>query len=70
MFGAVYSPTKTAVNGYAIGFRIYRTFQRRAPFIEEVYVRLQFRDKEIGKAMIGESCGDSVPAPKAHGTSC
>ena len=40
--------------GYAICFPIYSTFQGPALFLEDVYVRPQFRDKGIGKALIGE----------------
>ncbi len=40
--------------GYAICFPIYSTFQGPALFLEDVYVRLQFRDKGIGKALIAE----------------
>lgn len=40
--------------GYAICFPIYSTFQGPALFLEDVYVRPQFRKKEIGKALIGE----------------
>jgi len=40
--------------GYAICFPIYSSFQGPALFLEDVYVRPQFRDKGIGKAMIGE----------------
>jgi GNAT superfamily N-acetyltransferase len=40
--------------GYAICFPIYSTFQGPAVFLEDVYVRPQFRDKGIGKALIGE----------------
>jgi GNAT superfamily N-acetyltransferase len=40
--------------GYAICFPIYSTFQGPALFLEDVYVRQQFRDKGIGKALIGE----------------
>ena len=40
--------------GYAICFLIYSTFQVPAVFLEDVYVRPQFRDKGIGKALIGE----------------
>jgi GNAT superfamily N-acetyltransferase len=43
-----------AAAGYAICFPIYSTFQGPALFLEDVYVRPQFRDKGIGKAMIGE----------------
>ena len=35
--------------GYAICFPIYSTFQGPALFLEDVYVRPQFRDKGIGK---------------------
>jgi GNAT superfamily N-acetyltransferase len=41
--------------GYAICFPIYSTFQGPALFLEDVYVRPQFRDKGIGKALIGEA---------------
>ena len=40
--------------GYAICFPIYSTFQGPALFLEDVYVRPQFRDKGIGKALIAE----------------
>ena len=40
--------------GYAICFPIYSSFQGPALFLEDVYVRPQFRDKGIGKALIGE----------------
>lgn len=40
--------------GYAICFPIYSTLQGPALFLEDVYVRPQFRDKGIGKALIGE----------------
>ena len=40
--------------GYAICFPIYSTFQGPALFLEDVYVRPQFRDKGIGKLLIGE----------------
>ena len=40
--------------GYAIYFPIYRTFHAPALYLEDVYVRSQFRDKGIGKALIGE----------------
>lgn len=43
-----------AAAGYAICFPIYSTFQGPALFLEDVYVRQQFRDKGIGKALIGE----------------
>lgn len=43
-----------AAAGYAICFPIYSTFQGPALFLEDVYVRPQFRDKGIGKALIGE----------------
>jgi GNAT superfamily N-acetyltransferase len=43
-----------AAAGYAICFPIYSTFQGPALFLEDVYMRPQFRDKGIGKAMIGE----------------
>ena len=43
-----------AAAGYAICFPIYSTFQGPAIFLEDVYVRPQFRDKGIGKALIGE----------------
>ena len=43
-----------AVAGYAICFPIYSTFQGPALFLEDVYVRPQFRDQGIGKALIGE----------------
>ena len=43
-----------AAAGYAICFPIYLTFQGPALFLEDVYVRPQFRDKGIGKALIGE----------------
>jgi len=41
-------------DGYAICFPIYSTFQGPGLFLADVYVRPQFRDKGIGKAMIGE----------------
>ena len=44
-----------AAAGYAICFPIYSTFQGPALFLEDVYVRPQFRDKGIGKALIGEA---------------
>lgn len=40
--------------GYAICFPIYSTFQGPALFLEDVYVRPQYRDKGIGKALIAE----------------
>ena len=40
--------------GYAICFPIYSSYQGPALFLEDVYVRPQFRDKGIGKALIGE----------------
>ena len=43
-----------AAAAYAIWFPIYGTFQGPALFLEDVYVRPQFRDKGIGKALIGE----------------
>jgi GNAT superfamily N-acetyltransferase len=43
-----------AVAVYAICIPIYSTFQSPALFLEDVYVRSQFRDKGIGKALIGE----------------
>jgi GNAT superfamily N-acetyltransferase len=43
-----------AAAGYAICFPIYSTFQGPALFLEDVYVRPQYRDKGIGKALIGE----------------
>lgn len=43
-----------AAAGYAIGFPSYSTFQGPALFLEDVYVRPQFRDKGIGKALIAE----------------
>ena len=43
-----------AAAGYAICFPIYSTFQGPALFLEDVYVRPQFRDKWIGKALIRE----------------
>ncbi len=43
-----------AAAGYAICFPIYSTFQGPAMFLEDVYVRPQFRDKGIGKALMGE----------------
>ena len=43
-----------AAAGYVIWFPIYSTFQGPALFLEDVYVRPQFRDKGIGKALMGE----------------
>jgi GNAT superfamily N-acetyltransferase len=43
-----------AAAGYAICFPIYSTFQGPGFFLEDVYVRPQFRDKGIGKALMGE----------------
>jgi GNAT superfamily N-acetyltransferase len=43
-----------AAAGYAICFPIYSTFRGPELFLEDVYVRPQFRDKGIGKALIGE----------------
>jgi GNAT superfamily N-acetyltransferase len=43
-----------AMAGYAICFPIYSSFQGPTLFLEDVYVRPQFRNKGIGKRMIGE----------------
>ena len=43
-----------ALAGYAIYFPIYRAFHGPALYLEDVYLRPQFRDKGIGKALIGE----------------
>jgi GNAT superfamily N-acetyltransferase len=53
-FGTLIAEWNRAAAGYAICFPIYSTFQGPALFLEDVYVRPQFRDKGIGKALIGE----------------
>jgi GNAT superfamily N-acetyltransferase len=39
--------------GYAIFFHFYSSFQGLGLFLEDVYVREQFRGKGIGKALMG-----------------
>lgn len=53
-FRALIAEWNGAAAGYAICFPIYSTFQGPALFLEDVYVRPQYRDKGIGKALIGE----------------
>jgi GNAT superfamily N-acetyltransferase len=43
-----------AAAGYAMCFPTYSSFQGPVLHLEDVYVRAQFRDKGIGKALIGE----------------
>ena len=43
-----------AAAGYAMCFPAYSSFQGPVLHLEDVYVRAQFRDKGIGKALIGE----------------
>ena len=43
-----------AAAGYAICLPTYSTFQGPTLFLEDVYVRQEFRDKGIGKALIRE----------------
>ena len=53
-FLALIAEWNRAAAGYAICFPIYSSFQGPALFLEDVYVRPQFRDKGIGQALIGE----------------
>ncbi|MGE5112498.1 MAG: N-acetyltransferase family protein [Acidobacteriaceae bacterium] len=53
-FRALIAEWNDAAAGYAICFPIYSTFQGSALFLEDVYVRPQYRDKGIGQALIGE----------------
>ena len=42
------------VAGYAIYFSFYSSFEGRGLFIEDIYVREEFRSKGIGKALMAE----------------
>jgi GNAT superfamily N-acetyltransferase len=53
-FRALIAEWNHAAAGYAICFPIYSSFQGPVLHLEDVYVRAQFRDKGIGKALIGE----------------
>ena len=53
-FRTLIAEWNSAPAGYAIYFPIYSTFQGPALFLEDVYVRPQFRDKGIGKALMGQ----------------
>lgn len=39
--------------GYAFFFDYYSSFHGRALFLEDLFIRTQFRDKGIGKALLG-----------------
>ena len=43
--------------GYAMYFPFYSSFQGPGLFLEDVYVRPEFRGKGIGKALNGGGCG-------------
>ena len=57
-FRAVIAMVDGQVAGYAIFFEFYSSFQGRAGlFLDDIYVRPQFRKQGIGKALIAHVAG-------------
>jgi GNAT superfamily N-acetyltransferase len=57
-FRAIIAEYKGQPAGYAIMFEFYSTFRGRSGlFLEDVYVRPQYRNKGIGKAILGHVAG-------------
>ncbi|HET6176084.1 MAG TPA: hypothetical protein VFE61_04070 [Candidatus Sulfotelmatobacter sp.] len=58
LFRTLIAEWNHAAAGYAICFPIYSTFQGPALFLEDVYVRAQFRDKRNRQGDDWRGCGD------------
>ncbi|MBV9087346.1 MAG: GNAT family N-acetyltransferase [Acidobacteriaceae bacterium] len=53
-FGCLMAEWQGKPAGYAIYFNFYSSFQGPGMFLEDVYVREEFRGKGIGKALMAE----------------
>ena len=57
-FRAVIARWDAQVAGYALFFEFYSTFQGRAGlFLDDIFVRPQFRKRGIGRALLGHVAG-------------